>query len=156
MEYIAKLKLPENFFFHPWAVTGSDCTLKLYPRIKRHGKSDDVMMTLVRDTDGEDKDAIKVPGISFNSIVQKLAHKKIDLLKMDIEGAEYEVIEGILAARHRPKQLLVEFHHRFPQIGKQKTVDSLMALREAGYRVAAVSSTGYEVSFVLPQPEAVA
>ena len=64
---------------------------------------------------------------------------------MDIEGAEYDVIEGILAAKHRPKHLLVEFHPRFPQIGKQKTVESLKALREVGYRVAAVSYTGYEV-----------
>ena len=68
---------------------------------------------------------------------------------MDIGDAEYEVVEGILAAKHKPKQLLVEFHHRFPQIGKQKTVESLKALREVGYRVAAVSYTGYEVSFVL-------
>jgi FkbM family methyltransferase len=149
LEYLAKLNLPENFIFHPWAVTGSDCNVKLYPRIKRHGKSDDVMLTLVQDTEGEAEEAIKAPGLSFNSIMQRLAHEKIALLKMDIEGAEYEVIESILAAGHRPQQLLVEFHHRFPQIGKQKTIASLKALREAGYRVAAVSYTGYEVSFVL-------
>ena len=35
VRYISKLKLPDNFFFHPWAVTGRDCTLKLYSRIKR-------------------------------------------------------------------------------------------------------------------------
>jgi hypothetical protein len=42
-------------------------------------------------------------------------------MKMDIEGAEYEVLDGLLSSPIKPTQLLVEFHHRFPGIGLEKT-----------------------------------
>lgn len=149
IRHISSLELPEKFFFHPWAVTDQDHTLKLYPRLKRRGKKDKEMLTMIADPGVEEKDAIQVPGLSLDSIMQRLGHGKVDLLKMDIEGAEYRVIDGILKARHKPKQLLIEFHHRFPRIGKQKTVASLRALRAVGYKVFAVSDTGYEASLLL-------
>ena len=67
---------------------------------------------------------------------------------MDIKGAEYEVLEGLLASPIKPSQLLVEFHHRFPAIGLEKTVDMISLLRMAGYKIFAVSDTGREVSFL--------
>jgi len=39
---------------------------------------------------------------------------------MDIEGAEYEVIDDLIASGIRPKQILVEFHHRFKNVGVKK------------------------------------
>ena len=48
-----------------------------------------------------------------------------------------------------PKQVLVEFHHRFPGVGKQRTAQAIADLRKLGYRVFGISETGREVSFVL-------
>src|SRR5690554_1691728 len=39
----------------------------------------------------------------------QLGHKHIDVLKMDIEGAEYDVIENILSAQLPITQILIEF-----------------------------------------------
>ena len=72
-----------------------------------------------------------------------------DFIKMDVEGAEYGILEGLKLVTHLPKQLLVEYHHRFPGIGKQKTVDSIDMLRGLGYRIFGLSETGREVSFIL-------
>jgi len=66
----------------------------------------------------------------------------------DIEGAEYEVLEGLLASPIKPGQLLAEFHHRFPAIGLEKTADMIRLLRKAGYKIFAVSDIGREVSFL--------
>ena len=66
---------------------------------------------------------------------------------MDIEGAEYEVLDSLIASDIRPTQLLVEFHHRFPSIGKEKTAGVIRRLRDIGYRIYAVSANGREVSF---------
>jgi hypothetical protein len=66
---------------------------------------------------------------------------------MDIEGAEYSVLADILACRIQVKQLLVEFHHRWPHIGIEKTKQAIRALNAAGYRIFSVSPSGEEYSF---------
>src|SRR5580704_7277979 len=48
-------------------------------------------------------------------------HDSIDLLKIDIEGFEYEVLESCLAEGIPIKQLCVEFHDFFPEIPKART-----------------------------------
>lgn len=85
------------------------------------------------------------------TIMKKLGHSSIDLLKMDIEGSEYAVIENMCAEAIFPRQLLVEFHHRMAGIGIGKTKASLNQLRQAGYWLASVSPRGEEFTFVRPE-----
>ncbi len=142
-----KSDLPEKFHFRPWAVTATDGSLKFYPRLKKDGTKSDVMFTMIPEESTKD-DIIEVPAFSLSSITAKLNHGRIDLLKMDIEGAEYEVLEGLLESPVLPAQLLVEFHHRFVENGLEKTYDIINRLREAGYRIFAISEIGREVSFL--------
>ncbi len=119
VEWIAKQNLPNNLQFFPWAAAGSDGHFYLYPRIKKRGKKSSVMYTFHQQGD-EENQGVKVRALSLNSMLPELGHKKIDVLKMDIEGAEYEVVHCILKSEIRPKMLLIEFHHRFKGIGKEK------------------------------------
>ncbi len=57
----------------------------------------------------------------------------IDLLKIDIEGFEYEVLESCLAERIPIKQICVEFHDFFPEISKAKTRDMIRTLDSHGF-----------------------
>ena len=139
--------LPQQFVFHPWAVAASDGSLTFYPRLKEDGTKSDVMYTMIADEETVD-DAIEVPAYSLSTISEKLGHERIDLVKMDIEGAEYEVLDSLLSWSIKPTQLLVEFHHRFPGIGLEKTADIIERLRDAGYKVFAISEIGREVSFL--------
>jgi len=147
IEMLAGRDLPENFAFHPWAVTAEDGSLSFYPRLKKDGTKSDVMYTMIAETETRE-DAIEVPAYSLSTISEKLGHRQIDLMKMDIEGAEYEVLDGLLASPIKPTQLLVEFHHRFPGIGLEKTAAVIGRLRYAGYKVFAISEIGREVSFL--------
>jgi len=63
---------------------------------------------------------------------------------MDIEGAEYGVLADMLTCGIPVKQLLVEFHHRWPQLGIEKTKQAIRALNAAGYRIFSVSPSGEE------------
>jgi hypothetical protein len=67
---------------------------------------------------------------------------------MDVEGSEYEIIDTILDMNNKPSQLLVEFHHRFPNIGFEKTINAIKNLNKIGYRVFSVSKTGRELGFI--------
>ena len=139
--------LPDSFAFHPWAVTAEDGSLTFYPRLKKDGTKSNVMYTMIAEEETR-VDAIEVPAYSLATISEKLGHRQIDLMKMDIEGAEYEVLDGLLASPIKPTQLLVEFHHRFPGIGLARTADVIERLRAAGYKIFAISEIGREVSFL--------
>ena len=54
-------------------------------------------------------DFIKVKTITVKSILNKFDINDIEILKLDIEGAEIEVIKNILCKRIFPNQILVEF-----------------------------------------------
>ena len=144
---LAAADLPGRFHFHPWAVSAEDGAMRFFPRVRKDGSKSAVMFTTVADVASRD-DAIEVPAYSPASISSRLGHARIDLLKMDIEGAEYAVLDGLLSSPVKPTQLLVEFHHRFPAIGLEKTADIVTRLQAAGYKIFAVSETGREVSFL--------
>jgi FkbM family methyltransferase len=99
-----------------------------------------------------DKDAeirpIQVPVKSFSSIVKDLRHDQIDILKMDIEGSEYVVLDDILSSGVEIKQILIEFHHRFRGVGIKRTKEAIKKLKDSGYKIAAISNSKEEYTFV--------
>ena len=68
--------------------------------------------------------------------MKKNGHRQIDLLKIDIEGAEYEVLDSLLEKRLPVKQVLVEFHHDIlPGIARRKTVRMILKMVACGYKL---------------------
>ncbi len=147
-EWVAAQELPEGFVFKPWAASGSDGTLRLYRRVSKRGKRAKVMWTAEAEA-GDTSDFVDSPAYTVQTIMEKLQHDRVDLLKMDVEGAEYDILEGLQQAQQLPLQLLVEFHHRFPGIGKERTATSIRILRQLGYKIFDISETGREIGFVL-------
>jgi len=77
-----------------------------------------------------------------------LGHQSVDILKMDIEGSEYEVIDDLIASGIHPRQILIEFHHRFNNVGVTRTNRTIAALNRSGYRIFYISPKGREYSFI--------
>lgn len=92
--------------------------------------------------------AVEVQLRSFDDILDKLQHSVIDVLKMDIEGAEYDVIDNILGSNVQIRQILLEIHERFFDDGKSKTEILLHKLRSNGYKLFAISDSYQEISFI--------
>ena len=146
--FVDKDERPRQFHFQAWAAAGSDGSLTLYPRGLGNGNLSDMMFTLMPEESSEDS-GIEVPAYTVATLVERLGHSRIDLLKMDIEGAEYDVLDGLLASSIRPKQLLVEFHHRFLDDGLRRTTDVIARLQSEGYQIFSVcAETGREISFL--------
>jgi FkbM family methyltransferase len=85
----------------------------------------------------------------LSSMMRMLNHDRVDLLKIDIEGSEYDVIRQIVDDGIVLPQLLVEFHHRwYSHIPVEATKEHIRLLKRAGYRIFDVSASGGEISFV--------
>jgi FkbM family methyltransferase len=149
-EWVASLEPPSNFVFHPWAAAGKDGSLRLFRRINKRGRKSVVMWTADGNA-GDGSDYIDAPAYTIRTMMQKLDHQRVDLLKVDVEGegAEYEILDSLGDVANLPTQLLVEFHHRFPGIGKQRTATSIANLRKLGYQIFSISETGREIGFVI-------
>ena len=67
----------------------------------------------------EDK-VIKIPVKTLNSFVNENDIKKIDILRMDVEGFEYSILLGAneVLEKFKPK-LFIEIHKMY--LGKEKT-----------------------------------
>lgn len=135
----------DRFVMHPWALGTSDGTLTLW----MPDNPDHVSASLVS-ASSRSKDSFSAECRSLQSIMAELGHERVDGLKMDIEGAEYGVIEALCAGGSISKvgQLLVEFHHRMEGFTKAQTLSAIRRLREQGFRIAWVSEVGHEVLFV--------
>lgn len=98
--------------------------------------------------DESKKKPIEVDVKKLSTLMQENNHTHIDLLKMDIEGSEYAVIDNILKEKIDIKQICVEVHHRFEGIGIAKTKELVRKLNENGYYIVAISDTKEEYTFV--------
>lgn len=141
--------IPENFHFHPWATAERDGSLFMFPLIRSEGSESKIVYTIVDDGQGLEG-SVEVSAFTPSTIMKKLGHAKVDVLKMDVEGAEYSVLKTLIASGVRPIQVLIEFHHRFEEFELQQTLDAVDELRGAGYGLIDISPTGREFSFLKP------
>jgi FkbM family methyltransferase len=94
---------------------------------------------------------LNVEVITLDGLFDIIGFNCIDLLKMDIEGSEYDVIMGEAFARRssRIKILAVEFHHRWRAYGKASTDRAVARLRKMGFECCwSNSQTNEEFAFV--------
>jgi FkbM family methyltransferase len=90
------------------AAWGSNTPLRV------EGQGRDYWSRTVRPTEASRDDIATVPGITISELMRRFDLSSIDLLKVDIEGAEKEIFasnhEGWLGAT---KAILIELHDRF-------------------------------------------
>ena len=92
---------------------------------------------------------IEVPCTDLPSLMAQNRHQHVDLLKLDIEGCEYEVIDDLLKRRIPVRQICVEFHHGIlPGIRRRQTIRSMLKLLARGYKL--LNQEGANHTFILP------
>ncbi len=84
----------------------------------------------------------------LSTILRDINISQIDLLKIDIEGAEYDVIPDILEENIDVKQLQMEIHPDLFPDGKKKTRELIKKLNQHGFKIFGVSDTCRELSFI--------
>ena len=134
-QWVEKNDLPADFHYHALAVAGHDGWLELVERQGKGGKRRGPVLQ-------------RAPCSRLSTILGDLRIGQIDVLKMDIEGSEYDVLDDILRAGIFPAQVAVEFHHRFEEMGIQKTRRAHQALERHGYRLVHLSPWAEEFLYL--------
>jgi FkbM family methyltransferase len=92
---------------------------------------------------GRDEPTFEVPGRSVASLRDELGDDAIHLLKMDIEGAEYDVLERLDLAGLGVRILCCELHLN---VSVARALGVVAGLRRRGYRLVACEDT--DLTFV--------
>lgn len=144
ISWVEKQDLPAEFHFYPYGLGERTEHVKFHlPKNKAHVSGSIFDHQLV-----SDEDYVSVPLKSFSDIIKETGHRTIDVLKMDIEGSEYVVLDSILESDIQINQLLLETHERFFPDGKSKGKQFFATLKAHGYRIFAISDTYQEISLM--------
>ena len=144
IKWVESSKRPDKFNFLPYGISTKTGSATFYLPVNENHVSGSLAETKVVSSSKK----IEVSMKSFGDIIRELKHDKIDVLKMDIEGAEYDVLPDILKQGISIKQIEIEFHHRLFRNGNKKTKDAVELLKNNGFDLYAISKTGEELSFV--------
>ncbi len=127
-----------DYHFLPIGIWSSDTTQRFYePKNPDHVSHS--IVNLQQTHGGFDAECRSV-----RSLMAELGHDHIDLLKLDIEGAEYVVLDSLAQYNIRPLVLCVEFDQPAPI---RKVLTASRQLLNQGYEL--VSIDNWNFTFVL-------
>ncbi|WP_117196512.1 FkbM family methyltransferase [Rhizobium terrae] len=145
IEWIMRQSLPNRFSYHQWGIAAMDGEAEFFPPER------DGFTSFSSKVDPARTQAvpIKAPVRRLATILKDLSLPTPDVLKMDIEGFEYDVLRDILSTPIRPRQVLVEFHHTMYGIQGEETRAAVSQLEASGYKLFYVSDGGLEYGFLM-------
>jgi FkbM family methyltransferase len=133
-----------HFHFFPVALSSHSGQLTLAKPLNREGD-----WWLSKDNNTKPGEGCIVECADLRSLMEKNGHNHIDLLKLDIEGSEYGVIDDLLKHRIPVRQICVEFHNgNLPGIRRRQTIRSIFKLLARGYKL--VDCEGGNHTFLRP------
>jgi FkbM family methyltransferase len=130
--YELSSRLAHALNMHPYGIWDTDTILSFYrPENPAHVSHS----ALPGVGPWQEKDAIQLPVKSLSSIMRALGHTHIDLLKMDVEGAEYKVIPQMLELGVYPPYMRLEAHGKDLKKDASQVRALLKPLLHAGYKI---------------------
>ncbi|TDK42044.1 FkbM family methyltransferase [Algoriphagus formosus] len=146
IQWFRQQNVSKMFIFSEYGISSKSGIVKFHlPKNKNHVSGSILNSSFV----SEDR-YVDVQMKTLLDAMNEHRHSYIDLLKMDIEGAEYEVVSQILEAGVPIKQILVEIHDRFFYNGHIKSKKMFDQLRNSGFKLFGISKTYEEISFINP------
>jgi FkbM family methyltransferase len=130
-----------RFVLHPAGLWSQDGSLRFYdhrePGFVSHSATD------MHDTGTY----FEAPVRSVASLMREFGHDHVDLLKLSVEGSEYEIVGNVLDQQLDVRVLCVEFAQPAPR----RPIDAAVArLRAAGYELveASLPPWGWKLTFM--------
>ena len=141
--FVKDSNIPEDIKFFNYGILSDDQYQKFYLP-----KNDNFVSASVIQHPNLKDNFVNVEFKKLATIMKELNIRDIDLLKMDIEGSEFDVLENILHSEIYPTQICVEYHPRFFDNGRKLLKDSIENLLGNGYTIGGISRSGDEYLFI--------
>lgn len=135
IKFVESHKLISNpkFHFFPYGLSDFDGREVFYLPIR----DDWVSASVVLHGNVNNKNIVEVEMRTLRTIMNELGHGHVDVLKMDIEGSEFKVIDNLMNPKLKLvdfSMLLMELHERFfPLKGKEYTDRLFNNMRKNGF-----------------------
>jgi FkbM family methyltransferase len=118
-------ELPPQHAFFPFGLWTHDGEVRFFvPRDPSH-------VSLSIDNIQGTAEHVSLPVKTLRSTMHHVGDARIDLLKLDVEGAEYAVLADLLTCDVRPQVICSELHHPWPL----RNILLLARLASAGYQL---------------------
>lgn len=86
----------------------------------------------------------KVESVNLQELIRRIGLTPIDFIKLDLEGAEYKLLDGITEKELNPfKQIFVEFHHHCTNYSISDTKAIVNKIRDMGFKTFAMDRRNY-------------
>lgn len=125
IKYMTKFMDRPYLKFYPWGIWTEDKTMPFYFKKEEKSEQQNLSVTNLFQT----SKYLVFDCYSLSSIMKRLSHNRIDILKMDIEGTAMPVLEKLMESDICPRQMmfelekgrtpLLEFHKRLHRLLQQ-------------------------------------
>jgi len=141
--WVKRQKLPRQFLFHDYGISNFDGALNFYPPRKTGN-------THYSQEQRGAGSATPIRGRvnCLTTIMRRLGHRHLDVLKLDVEGSEFEAIPDLIDSGVTVDQLLVEIHYQFRSRSFAAGIEQIQQLKAYGMQCIHFSKRGFEFSFV--------
>lgn len=137
VSFIEKAEIPEHFHFYQYGLSDRDGMADFYlPKNKDYVSSSEVLHQGV-----DENNLVKVPMKTLRNIMKELECNKIDILKLDIEGTEFKIIDDLLNEADKITQICLELHYFYFKDKKRKLYEFIEKLNSKGFVLCAKSDT---------------
>jgi FkbM family methyltransferase len=135
-------RYPGRFAHVPCAIAATDGTLTFHEsQINESGSLFSDHVNVIQD----ETTSYAVEAVTLRTLLKRVSVATVDIVKLDLEGAEYELLESATSDDLRPfRQLFVEFHHHavrhFREADTRRTVKRVA---DFGFRTFSVDDHNY-------------
>lgn len=137
-----EVQYPGRFFYVPCAIAAADGVLTFNE--SRTNESGSLLQDHVNVIQDETT-RYDVQALMLGSLLQRIGVETVDILKLDLEGAEYALLDTATREQLQPfKQVFVEFHHH--AVSRFQRADSLRIVRritDFGFSAISVDDHNY-------------
>lgn len=135
--YIERMNPGSNFRFQAYGLAEKDGNISLVPPDNPNYASYSLTQNTIS------SQIVSFPAKSLKTILAETGWAAFDLVKMDIEGSEYGVIDSIIHNCVPIKQLCIEFHDKIAAGMGRSVTDSIKQLENYGLKLIFKESHNY-------------
>jgi FkbM family methyltransferase len=140
LNWVRQQKLPPQISVHPMGLSDRDGVMTQAPiesATHSHARRDTSNPT-------SEYQVRRLP-----TLMKQFGHPHVDVLKLELESAEFYATHSLVTSSVRPTQILVEFQHLGRTFSVPRCERVLMQLNQIGYRIFDCQPGGHRFSLAL-------